>query len=332
MTKNNVLSSILVCLILLVSLFVLTIYYFIYLDSYPTKTAIIEIPKGTSLKGIASILEGKELIRSKPLFLAAVFLTGSKNSLKAGEYEIVKDSSLEQIMNMFVSGQVLLRKVTIPEGKNIYEISGILKEANITDSEEFIGLTTDGYYVSSLLGTNADSLEGYLYPDTYFFPKNADADNVIKIMAERFKTVYKELKQSDKKNLSDHEIVILASMIEKETGINSERKLISAVFYNRLNKGMRLECDPTVIYGLGTGFNGNITKKDLSEATPYNTYKINGLPAGPIANPGKESISAALNPSEVDYLFFVSKGDGTHVFSSNYRNHINAVNKYIKKK
>ena len=332
MKKSNVVSSILVCLILLVSLFVLTIYYFIYIDRYPTMSVIIDIPKGTTSKGVASLLESKELIRSKPLFLAAVILTGSNNKLKAGEYEVAEGMTLEQIVEMFANGQVLLRKVTIPEGKNIYEIAEILKQGSISDSDDFMAIVTDSTYVSSVLGVEVKTLEGYLYPDTYFFQKNSGAEDVVKVMTERFKNVYSEVDKRDKKGLSDHEIVILASMIEKETGQNSERELISAVFHNRLKKGMRLECDPTVIYGLGTGFNGNITKKDLQEVTPYNTYKISGLPAGPIANPGKESISAALNPSDADYLFFVSKGDGTHVFSTNYRNHINAVNKYIRNK
>ena len=134
MKKNNVVSSILVCLILLVSLLVLTIYYFIYIDRYTTMSVIIDIPKGTTSKGVASILESKDLIRSKPLFLAAVILTGSNNKLKAGEYEVAEGMTLEQIVEMFASGQVLLRKVTIPEGKNIYEISGILKQGGITDS------------------------------------------------------------------------------------------------------------------------------------------------------------------------------------------------------
>lgn len=332
MKRNNILSSILVCLILLISLFVFAIYYFIYIDRYPAHSEIIEIPKGTSLKSIASILESKQIVRSKPMFLTAVFLTGSKNKLKAGEYEILKGMSLEEIVEMFANGQVLLRKVTIPEGKNLNEISGILKEESITDSEEFIELTTDSSYASSLIGINLENLEGYLYPDTYFFPKNSDANEVVKFMADRFKKVYSEIDKRGKKNLSDHEIIILASMIEKETGKKSERELISAVFHNRLKKGMRLECDPTVIYGLGSEYNGNLTKKNLQELTPYNTYKIEGLPVGPIANPGKESIVAALNPSDVDFLYFVSKGDGTHLFSNNYRKHINAVNKYIKKK
>ena len=329
---RNIISSIIVCIILLVSFFVLTIYYFIYIDRYPTHSAVIEIPKGTGLKGIASILESKELIRSQPLFLSAVLVTGSKNKLKAGEYEILKGMSLEQIVDMLVSGKVRLRKVTIPEGKNIYEISGILNQGSITDGVEFLGLTTDSSYVSSILGIEAESIEGYLYPDTYFFPKDTGANEVIKVMTQRFKDIYGKIYKENNYDLSDHEIVILASMIEKETGENSERELISAVFHNRLRKGMRLECDPTVIYGLGQDFKGNLTKEDLLEVTPYNTYRISGLPKGPITNPGKESISAALNPADVDYLFFVSKGDGTHIFSSDYRNHINAVNRYIKKK
>jgi len=332
MKRNNIFSSILVCIILLVSFFVLTIYYFIYIDRYSPRSEIIEIPKGSGLKGIASILDGKELIRSEPLFLSAVLLTGSKNKLKAGEYEIQKGMTLEQIVDMFSNGRVLLRKVTIPEGKNLFEISSILQENSISDGKEFLSFSADGSYVSSIIGTDARSLEGYLYPDTYLFPKDTDADEVIKVMAERFNSVYGGIDKKDKKDLTDHEIVILASMIEKETGDNSERELISAVFHNRLRKGMRLECDPTVIYGLGPGFDGNLTKEDLQRVTPYNTYKIFGLPAGPIANPGKESIFAALNPADVDYLYFVSKGDGTHVFSTNYKNHINAINKYIKKK
>ena len=125
-------------------------------------------------------------------------------------------------------------------------------------------------------------------------------------------------------------MIILASMIEKETGAESERENISAVFHNRLKKGMRLECDPTVIYGMGDSYKGNIRKKDLLTKTPYNTYQIYGLPAGPIANPGKEALHAALNPSDVNFLYFVSKGDGSHYFSSDYRSHVNAVNKYIR--
>ena len=332
MKRSNVLSLILAWLILLVPLFVLTGYYFIYIDGYPTSSVVVEIPRKTSLDGIASILESKKLIRSTSLFHAAVLLTGSRDKLKAGEYEIPKGMSLGQIVDAFANGKVLLRKVTVPEGKNMYEISEIFEEKNITDRKEFIGLTTDGGYARLLLGIAVESLEGYLYPDTYFFPKNTEADEVIKVMVNRFKKVYSEISKGNQKKLSDHEIVILASMIEKEAGNDSEKGQISAVFHNRLKAGMRLECDPTVIYGLGADFNGNITKKDLEVVTPYNTYKIFGLPAGPIANSGKESISAALNPSGVDYLFFVSRGDGTHVFSSNYKDHINSVNKYIKKR
>ena len=174
------------------------------------------------------------------------------------------------------------------------------------------------------------TLEGYLYPDTYSFPKSVVTNEVIITMVDNFKGVYENLSNEKNIRLSDHQVVILASMIEKETGAPSEREDISAVFHNRLKKGMRLECDPTVIYGMGDSYKGNIRKKDLLTKTPYNTYQIYGLPAGPIANPGKEALHAALNPSDVKYLFFVSKGDGSHYFSTNYRSHVNAVNKYIR--
>ena len=153
-------------------------------------------------------------------------------------------------------------------------------------------------------------------------------------MVYRFQEVYKSLESQaqNKPNLSDHEIITLASIVEKETGDASERPLISAVFHNRLKHRMRLDSDPTVIYGLGDGFDGNLTKKDLQTENSYNTYRIVGLPPGPIANPGKESIQATMNPSQVNYLYFVSKGDGTHEFSANYRDHQRAVNKYQKRR
>jgi conserved hypothetical protein, YceG family len=153
-------------------------------------------------------------------------------------------------------------------------------------------------------------------------------------MVSRFDKVYESLKSEadGKLSLTDHEIITLASIVEKETGDASERSLISAVFHNRLRRGMRLDSDPTVIYGLGEDFDGNLTKSDLRTETGYNTYKIAGLPPGPIANPGKASIRATMNPAEVDYLYFVSRGDGTHVFSSNYRDHQRAVIRYQKRR
>jgi UPF0755 protein len=179
------------------------------------------------------------------------------------------------------------------------------------------------------LNVPADSFEGYLFPDTYFFPRGVLAKDIITTMVNRFWTQFgvdwKE--RADELGLSVHEVITLASIIEKETGVSSERPIISSVFHNRLKKRMRLESDPTVIYGI-SDFDGNITRKHLDTHTPYNTYRIRGLPPGPIANPGAAAIESALFPAETDYLFFVSKKDRTHKFSTTILEHNRAVRKY----
>ena len=320
-------ASILVLILIISSIL---FYYLLFIDSYCEETALIEIPKGASLRKISGILQENDLIRNKTLFLVSAYLNGNANSLKAGEYEIPANSSLESIINKFAKGDVYLRQVTIPEGKSIRETAEILDKNGFVDKSEFIKLSTDSEFAKKLTGKKIPTLEGYLYPDTYSFPKSMNAEDIVTAMVNNFKNIYENLSNENNIRLSDHQVVILASMIEKETGAESEREDISAVFHNRLKKGMRLECDPTVIYGMGESYNGNIRKKDLLTKTPYNTYQIYGLPAGPIANPGKDSLNAALNPSDVKYLFFVSKGDGSHYFSTNYRSHVNAVNKYIR--
>ena len=175
---------------------------------------------------------------------------------------------------------------------------------------------------------NIKSLEGFLFPDTYSFNKNEKPEFVIDTMVKRFREVFDQIEGSQFHD--EVEVVTRASIIEKETPLNSEKPLVSAVIDNRLKIGMRLACDPTVIYALGDEFDGNLTKKDLKYQSPYNTYVVSGLPPGPIASPGKESLEAAMNPANVNYLYFVSKGDGSHYFSDNYRSHVNAINKYIR--
>ena len=174
------------------------------------------------------------------------------------------------------------------------------------------------------------SLEGFLFPDTYFFARGCSAERVIETMLDRFREASATLGIANAE-ADIKEIVTIASLIEKETAFPPERSLVSAVIRNRLEKGMKLEFDPTVIYALGEKFDGNIRKKDLSFPSPYNTYVISGLPPGPIAAPGLDSIRAALEPADVDYLYFVSNGDGIHVFSSTYGDHVNAVNRLLKK-
>lgn len=308
------------------------VFYLIFINGIEND-ATVEIERGDGLKMIASKLYARDIIDNKKLFLAAILIKGAQNELKAGEYEFSRGESISDIVEKIAEGKVRLRKIMIPEGKNIYDISEILDENQIADPEAFLSMVKDITVIRSETDLDINSLEGYLFPDTYYFPKNAGALTVIDTMTDHFFSVFDELKTGSNKSwLSDREIVILASMVEKETGHDPERDLISSVFHNRLKIGMKLDCDPTVIYGLLPDFDGNLTKSDLrSRDNRYNTYTRNGLPPVPISNPGRESLQAAFNPAETDYFYFVSKGDSTHVFSKTYREHINAVNEHIRK-
>jgi len=249
-------------------------------------------------------------------------------NLQAGEYVLSGSKSPAQILDILLKGKVKLYRITIPEGLNINDTALIVEKAGFCNSAVFISLCKNESFILSL-DIKSTSLEGYLYPDTYFFPKNTSCRTIISMMTDHFKQVFnsKWVSRAKDLNFSVHEIVTLASIIEKETGDVSERPLISSVFHNRLKKNMRLESDPTVIYGI-KDFDGNIKRKHLRMITPYNTYKIKGLPVGPIANPGAKAIEAALFPVQSDYLFFVSKKDTTHKFSKTIREHNKAVRKY----
>jgi UPF0755 protein len=248
--------------------------------------------------------------------------------IKAGEYALSSSMPPAVVLDMMVRGKTYLHKVTIPEGYNLRQIAALMSDAGFGTEEEFIKKTTDPLFVSNQ-GIEAESLEGYIYPDTYYFPKDESVDDIVSATIERLWAVFKpEWKERAKElGFSIHQVITLASIIEKETGAKNERELISSVFNNRLKKGMRLETDPTVIYGI-KNFDGNITRKHLSAKNPYNTYQIEGIPPGPIASPGYDSIKAALYPAETPYIFFVSKNDGTHYFSANLKEHNWAVNKY----
>jgi UPF0755 protein len=270
----------------------------------------------------------KDPIRFKLLALIKRYDT----KIKAGEYALSSLMPPALILDMMVRGKTYLHKITIPEGYNLRQIAAVISDAGFGTEEDFIKKTTDPLFVSNK-GIEAKSLEGYIYPDTYYFPKDESVEDIVTAMVERLWAVFKPEWQERAKELgfSIHQIITLASIIEKETGDKHERELISSVFYNRLKKGMRLETDPTVIYGI-KNFDGNITRKHLSTKTPYNTYQIEGLPPGPIASPGYDSIKASLYPAETPYIFFVSKNDGTHYFSSSFKEHNRAVNIYQRSK
>ncbi len=318
-------------------IFLFTGGFFFYLDiksfiKEPASTAAVEkiftIKPGQNLTIIAKNLEKKSIISNKTYFTLFTKMKKAEKKLQAGEYLLSASKSPEHILEILLKGKVKLYRMTIPEGMNIREVAALVEKTDLCNKTRFIDLCQDRSFIISL-GIKSTSLEGYLFPDTYFFPKHTSCEDIITTMVGHFKIIFTEKWKARAKTLgfSVHDIVTLASIIEKETGDASERPLISSVFHNRLGKNMRLESDPTVIYGI-KNFDGNIKRKHLKMLTPYNTYQIKGLPMGPISNPGAKSLQAALYPAQTEYLFFVSKKDTTHQFSKTIQEHNQAVKKY----
>lgn len=309
----------------------LMVYYMMAVWSYSGKPVVFEIKPGEGFSRINGKLHQKGLISNPKLFHRYAQMNGLMTKFKAGRFEIKSNSNMLDVFDTLIKGQSLTDDVTIPEGKNLFEIAEILKNENIIkDKENFISLAKSPDFAKDL-GIPAERLEGYLHPETYKFTPKSDSSDVIKNMVQVFNKKVEDLDFSQAPlGLSKHEVIILASVVEKETGAAFERPMIAGVFINRLKKRMRLQSDPTTIYGIYERFNGNLRKKDLLEKTPYNTYKIGGLPKGPISNPGLSSIKAVLNPKDHAYLYFVSQNDGTHVFSKTYKEHREAVERYQK--
>lgn len=292
---------------------------------------ILVIPEGSSFQQVASLLRREGLITSRFAFVLWGKTHDAERKIHPGEYELSPAMRPLDILNILLVGRVLLHSVTIPEGYTMLQIADVLVQQQITDREEFLRLVKDKTFVGTL-GVTADTLEGYLFPNTYKFPRSSPAKDVIRTMVDQLSQIFnEELKARSKElHLTLHEVLTLASVIEKETGVGEERPQISSVFHNRLKKRIPLQSDPTVIYGLAN-FDGNLHKKDLSDSSPYNTYRWTGLPPGPIASPGVQSIRAALYPAASTYLYFVSKNDGTHQFSSTLLEHNKAVERYQKR-
>jgi UPF0755 protein len=289
---------------------------------------IITILRGQSFSKTAEILHESGLIHSPFKFRLLARLNGADTRIQAGEYLLSGDMSPSEILDTMISGKVRLYKVTVPEGRNLKQIASIYEAAGFVDRQAFLAAATDADFLSRM-NIQAESFEGYLFPDTYYFPRRVSAEDIIVTMLERLQSLLPDdwKKRAGELGFSLHEILTLASIIEKETGAAFERPLISSVFHNRLKKDMRLQTDPTVIYGI-EDFNGNLTRQHLNTPGPYNTYKIKGLPPGPIASPGLASIEAALYPADTNYLYFVSKKDRTHYFSTNLAEHRRAIRKY----
>jgi UPF0755 protein len=300
----------------------------------PSGTAVkkvIFIKKGAPLKTVSSILEKEGIVRDKHLFIAITALLGKKMEIKAGEYELHTAMTPLQVLNVLVKGQAKEHLVTIPEGYTLAQIAQHLEDLNIVEKTAFLQKATSPALIAPLdLGPDVlPTLEGYLFPDTYHFYREMNPEEVIRRMVQQFRKVFTpELAfQAAQEGMSEREVVILASIIEKETSLPEEKPLVSAVFHNRLRLKMPLQSDPTVIYGL-KDFNGNLRREHLTKPSPYNTYLLMGLPPGPICNPGRSSLLAALSPASTAYLYFVSKGDGSHHFSTTLAEHNRAVIKY----
>lgn len=288
----------------------------------------VEIPRGGSFGQAADILVGAGLLKHTKKFCLLALITGASKRIQAGEYDLRSSMTPVDVLERLVRGKVKEYQVFIPEGFTLRRIAGRLEDAGLARQDIFIGLASDRLLLASL-GIQGTSAEGYLFPDTHTLNKSMGEEGIIRFMVRQFRKAVTPdmLKRARALNLTEHEMVTLASIIEKEGGPQEERALVSAVFHNRLRKGMRLQSDPTVIYDI-EDFDGNLRREDLERRTPYNTYQRKGLPPGPICSPGLEAIKAALHPAPVNYLYFVSKNDGSHHFSSNLEDHNRAVQKY----
>ncbi len=291
--------------------------------------ATVFIPKGAGLRQIKTILGREGVIKDDLRFLILARLTDSGHRLRAGEFAIARNLRPGEVLKILEQGEVVQHPLTIPEGLTTLQTAAIYAQSGWVDQQQFLALCKDPAFIRSL-GIQQEQLEGYLFPDTYLLVRDkTDSRTIITTMVRRFLSVWQEVSAGQSTTMSRHEIVTLASIIEKETADPKERPLIARVFLNRLEKSMRLQSDPTVIYGLND-FSGNLTRKDLKQETPYNTYVIKGLPPGPICNPGRAALEAVFHPEQSDALYFVSKNDGTHAFSRSLREHNRAVRKYQK--
>jgi UPF0755 protein len=287
----------------------------------------VDIQRGMRTREIAGLLERDGVIRSRWTFLAWHQLRFGR-SLKAGEYEFSGKSSTLEVLDKLVRGDVSFERLTVLEGWTRYDIAREVAAHGFSTEQEFLDATQDARIVADL-DPEAETLEGYLFPDTYDLPRHARPNDIIAMMVNRFRSVYAALTIGGTER-TPKEIVTLASLVEKETGVRLERSLVAGVFYNRLKKGMLLQCDPTVVYAAlrDNKSLGVLSTEDLKYPSPYNTYLNSGLPPGPIASPGKESLQAAVRPAQTDYLFFVARLEGGHVFSRNLNDHNAAVSQY----
>jgi peptidoglycan lytic transglycosylase G len=303
-------------------------YNLLLLTKAPAEIVSITVNSGRSLSSVAQELERTGVIRSSLALKIIARWNKQGGQIQAGSYRFDQPATPGEILKRLIQGDVEKVTLTIPEGFTLQQIIERINQQGYGSKTKLAELAYNSDFITSL-NISADSLEGYLYPETYLFAPGNDERALLKMMVNQFqKQITAELKTSAQHvGLSLHQLVTLASIIEKETGVVDEMPLISSVFHNRLKRRIPLQTDPTVIYGI-KDFDGNITRKHLKTPTPYNTYMIRGLPPGPIASPGLAALKAATSPAKTNLLYFVARGDGSHKFSKSLKEHNAAVLKY----
>lgn len=309
-----------------------------YLPVDPEDKSYIDIiiPEQSTASQVAELLYEKDLIQGKKIFLAYCRQSGQDSSLKAGHYQLSRSQSLQEIVQIISKGQVVTLSFTIPEGYTVEQIGSSLVAGGFCTAEEWEQALNQRYDYEFLDQASPQEgksyLEGFLFPDTYIVSEDTDAEGMIKAMLENFDTLWKEklAPQAEAKGMSLYETLIIASMIEKEAMVAEERAIIAGVIQNRLDLGMPLQIDATVLYALGRQDKQVVYLDDLQIDSPYNTYKYPGLPPAPISCPGLSALEAALNPAKHDYYYYVARGDGSHEFTKTFSEHQQAISKYAR--
>ena len=330
--KNSLLRGVLWASLFLLAIVAIFTGWFAYYALSPGPQAdfdagTVVIPRGASVEQIGELLDSAGLLDADPRFLLLTKILGVSSKLPAGEFMLKANQNPVDLLNQLVSAKPVQHSITVVEGLRVDEIAELFAADNWIDKDRFLSLAEDPAFIAELGLGQLASVEGYLYPDTYLLVRPSPGEEkILARLVNRSLEVYRSLEREDI-DLNRHQVFTLASIVEKETGKAEERPLIASVFHNRLQRRMKLQSDPTVIYG-SQNFSGPLTKKDLKTPTPYNTYTIGGLPPGPICSPGREALQAVLAPAATKYLYFVSRNDGSHHFSTNLREHNRAVRKY----
>ena len=299
--------------------------YGILLPRGPHSQQLVQLKPGSSARRIAADLEHAGIIRSQYAFLLWHYAHGNK-SLKAGEYAFDHPAGAREVYARIARGDIYFHTVVVPEGFNMFDIANAIDAAGLGARDEFLQIAKTQTILVRDLDPGAPSLEGFLFPDTYHFTRTQSLHDMVAVMIHRFRQAIHDLGV----NGDLHNIVTMASIVEKETAVPEERPVVASVFYNRMDRHMVLATDPSVIYAalLNNRYRGTIYQSDLQFNSPYNTYKVAGLPPGPICNPGRASLLAAMHPASSDYLYFVSDNQGHHRFARSEREHAGNVAAY----